>query len=68
MSTAHTYQTEPSDTPLPQVAARAARQALAAARPHTFTIAQTAARIVLTGVIMTTLASLFAFLIASSLH
>lgn len=67
MSTVRTYQ-EQSDTPLPQVAARAARQVIAAARPHTLTIAQMAARLLLTGAIMTALASLFAALIGHSLH
>lgn len=69
MSTAHTHLgAEQSDTPLPQVAARAARQAFAAARPHTFTVVQTAARLLLTGAIITGLSSLFAVLIANSLH
>jgi hypothetical protein len=55
-------------TPLPHVAAHAARQALAAARPHTVPIAQAAARILLTAAIMTGLARLFALLIAQSLR
>jgi hypothetical protein len=55
-------------TPLPHVAARAARQARVAARPHTLPIAQAAARILLTAAIMTGFAGLFAILIAQSLH
>lgn len=57
------------DTPLPTVAARAARQAIAAARPSSFTVVwQTAARAALTATIMAGLAALFTALIAQSLH
>jgi hypothetical protein len=66
MSVANTY--PQSDTPLPQVAARAARQALAAARPHTLTIAQTLAKVALTAAILTGLSGAFAILIAHTFH
>jgi hypothetical protein len=68
MFTAPTYQGQQSATPLPRVAARAALQRFAAARPRVLTVAQAAGRLVLTGAIVTGLASLFAALIASSLH
>jgi hypothetical protein len=57
-----------SDTPLPTVAARAARQAIEAARPATLSVAHAAARLALTVTIMVGLASLFTALIAQSLH
>jgi hypothetical protein len=59
---------EQSDTPLPTVAARAARHAIAAAGPATLSIAQSAARLALTVTIMLGRASLFTALIAQSLH
>ena len=66
MSVAHTYPS--SETPLPQVAARAARQAFAAARPRTVIVAQTALRLLLTAAIVTGFAGLFAALIGHTLH
>ena len=57
-----------SDTPLPTVAARAARQAIAAHRPATITAAQTLARWALTATIMFGLAALFQLLIGQTLH
>ena len=57
-----------SDTPLPTVAARAARQAIAAGRPMTITVAQTLARWTLIATIMVGLAALFQTLIAHTLH
>lgn len=58
-----------SDTPLPTVAARAARQAIAAAKPSSFTaVWQSAARAALTATIMAALAGLFTALIGQSLH
>lgn len=66
MSVANTYSS--SDTPLPQVATRAARRALAAARPHTLTVAQGALRLMMTAAIVTGFAGLFAALIGQTLH
>jgi hypothetical protein len=57
-----------SDTPLPRVAARAAREAIHAATPATLSIARTLARVALSGAIMVALAGLFAALIAQTLH
>ena len=57
-----------SDTPLPTVAARAARQAIHAAGPATMTVAHVAARLALTVTIMLGLAGAFTALIAQSLH
>lgn len=57
-----------SDTPLPTVAARAARKAFAAARPTTFSVAQTAARFAVTATIVASLTGLFTALIASTIH
>lgn len=59
---------EQSDTPLPTVAARAAREAIHAARPATLSIARTLARAALSGTIMLALAGLFAALIAETLN
>lgn len=57
-----------SDTPLPTVAARVARQAIAAHRPWAITAAQTLARWAITATIMIGLAALFRALIGQSLH
>lgn len=58
-----------SDTPLPTAAARAARKAIAAARPSSLTaVWQGAARVALTATIMVALAGLFTVLIGQSLH
>jgi hypothetical protein len=63
-----TQQQQQSETPLPTVAARAAREAIHAAGPATVSIAHMLARLALTGTIMVGLASLFAALVASTLH
>ncbi|MDB4945073.1 MAG: hypothetical protein JWP97_4607 [Labilithrix sp.] len=80
MAVANTY--TQSDTPLPQVAARAAREAIAAAGPrlrtitrgtaraqaHALTAAQVAARWTLTIAVMASMSAGFAALVGASFH
>jgi hypothetical protein len=57
-----------SDTPLPTVAARAARNAIAAGRPQAITFAQSLARWGLNATLVIAIAALFRALTALSPH
>jgi hypothetical protein len=63
-----TYDGQQSDTPLPTVAARAARQAIEAARPGTLTVAQALGRLALTGTIMAVLMAAFMAIVFPALQ